>query len=93
MVAEGDLGHDDDEGPALGMEADGLRKADLGLVHALGAAFAGAVEEEDEGPGLLAVPVFGEVDNVAMEDAVDFEGAIEEAGVLRARGGVSGQEK
>jgi hypothetical protein len=50
------------------------------------------VEEEDEGPGLLAVPVFREVDDVAMEDAVELEGAIEEACVLRARGGVSGEK-
>jgi hypothetical protein len=75
------------------MEANGLREADLSLVHAFGATLAGAVEEEDEGPGLLAVPVFGQVHNVAMEDAVELKGAIEEAGVLRARGGVSGQEK
>jgi hypothetical protein len=41
----------------------------------------------------LAIPVFRQVHDVAMEHAVEFDGAIEEAGVLRARGGVSGHEK
>ena len=93
MMIEGDLGHDDDEGPAVGMDANGLGKADLGFVHALRAALAGAMEEEDEGPGLFAVPVLRQIDDVAVEDAVDFERAIEEAGVLEAGGGVGRDSK
>ena len=93
MMAEGDLGHDDDEGPAVGMDANGLGKADLGFVHALRAALAGAMEEEDDRPGLFAVPVFRQIDDVAVEDAVDFERAIEEAGVLEAGGGVGRENK
>ena len=92
-MAERHLGHDDNEGPALGMEADGLRKADLGFVHAFGAALAGTMEKEDDRPGLFAVPVLRQIDDVAAQDAVDFERAIEEAGVLEARSGVGRQNK
>ena len=83
------LGHDDDEGPALGVVADGFGKADLGLPHALGAALAAAVEEENDGPGLavVAAPVFGQVDLEAVGGAVELDAAIEEAGLLGRLGG------
>ena len=93
MVVERHLRHDHDEGPAVGMKANGLRKADLRLVHAFGAPFAGAVQEENERPRLRAAPILRQIDHVAMEDAVDFDGAIEKTGVLRARRGVCGQKK
>ena len=90
VMGVGILGHDDDEGPAFGMGADGVREADLGFVHTVGAALAGAMEEEDDGPGLMGVPAFGDVDLVLVGGAVHGDGAIEEAGVLRVSCGVGG---
>ncbi len=96
-MAQGALGQDDDEGPALGVVAELLGKADLGLPEAFAAAFAAAVEEKQNRRGLLAffvfgalifraglrfVEVFGEVDLEVVGDAFDFDGAVEEAGFL-----------
>jgi hypothetical protein len=51
------------------------------------------MEKEDDRPGLFAVPVLWQIDDVAAQDPVDFERAIEEAGVLEARSGVGREEK
>ncbi len=82
------LRHHDDEGPALGVVAHRCGQADLRLPHAFGAALAAAVEKEDDGPlpVVVAPPVFGQVDLEAIGDAVELEGAIEEAGFLEVFG-------
>jgi hypothetical protein len=102
-MAERALGDDDDEGPALGVVAELLGKADLGLPEAFAAAFSSAVQEQDyrrEGLGFLAqgfrlfevgfVEVFGEIDLEFIGDAVDFDGAVEEAGFLEGFWGYGG---
>ena len=87
VMAVGYLRHDDDEGPTFRMSADGVGQTNLGLVHAVGAAFAGAVEEEDDGPGVMRIVLDGQVDDVAVAGAVENDDAVEEAGVLRMDGG------
>ena len=86
MAVEGDLGHDDDGGPAFGVDTNGGGQADLGLVHALGAALARAVEEENDGQVLVLIPAQRQVDLVAVGDAVEHDGAIEKA---RSPGGAA----
>jgi hypothetical protein len=51
------------------------------------------MEKEDDRPGLFTVPVFGQIDDVTVQNPVDFERAIEEAGVLQAWSGVGSQNK
>ena len=91
-VAEGALGHDDDEGPALGVVAELGGKADLGLPHAFGTAFAAAVEEEDDGEMAMVGEFVGvavvlrEVDLELVGDAIEGDGAVEEAGFLGGGG-------
>ena len=93
-VVLGALGHDDDEGPALGMVADLGGQTDLGLPHAFAAALAAAVEEEDDGPAVVVFFVgrFGgvlglavvlrQVDLELVGGTVQLEGAVEETGFL-----------
>src|ERR1700728_1124685 len=92
-MVEGHLRHDDNKRPALRVETDALRQTDLGLVHALGAALARAMEEQDEGPGLLPIPVLRQIDNETVQHAVDFDGTIQEARILHARSGPGGQKR
>jgi hypothetical protein len=66
--------------------ADGIGEADLRLVHAVGAALARAVEEEDDGPGAVRIVLPGQIDNVAVAGAVEEESAVEEPCVLGLRG-------
>jgi hypothetical protein len=98
-MAEAALGHDDEEGPALGVVAELLRKADLGLPEAFCAALASAVEEEEDG-GLLGLFAgkfgvagvglvgegIGEVDLEFIAGAAKGERAVEKAGFLMVRG-------
>ena len=91
VMTERDLGHDDDERPALGMEANGLGQTDLCLVHALRAALSAAVQEEDDGPGAVFGPVFRKVNLVFVDVSVDGDMAVEKAGVDMARSGVRGE--
>ena len=84
VMVVGVLRHDDDEGPSFRMGADGIGEADLGLVHAVGSAFAGAVQKEDHGPKLLRIPALRHVDLILVDGSVSNDGAIQKAGVLRA---------
>ena len=88
IVGQRALGHDDDEGPALGVVAHRLGKADLRLPHAFRAALAAAMQEEDDGPLLVVVaaPVFRQVDLKAVGDAVQLDLAIQKAGLLGGLG-------
>ena len=80
----GALRHDDDEGPAVGVIADGLGKANLRLPHTLSATLSAAVEEEDNGPlfAIVAAPLLREIDLKAIGDAMELDAPIEEAGFL-----------
>jgi hypothetical protein len=83
VVVERHLGHDDHKRPALGMDAQGRRQADLRLVQAFHAAFARAMEKQDHRPLLALAPVFRQVHHVPVGHAVHADDAIEKAGVLR----------
>jgi hypothetical protein len=101
-MAVGALGHDDDEGPALGVVAELLGKAGLGLPQAFTAALASAMEKEDDGrrgfwlssfgggfEGLRAVKVFRQVDLKFVVDALELDGAVEKTGLLARDCGVA----
>jgi len=83
-IGVGALGHDDDEWPALGMIAHLEGQADLGLPHALGAALAAPVEEENDGPltVVVAAKVFREIDLEVITGAAELKGAVQEPGLL-----------
>ena len=78
------LGHNHDEGPALGVIANGFRQADLGLPHAFRAAFAAPVKKQNDGPGLVVVaaPLLRQVDLEAIGDTAELNAAVEKAGFL-----------
>src|SRR5271165_2290769 len=88
MVVERNLRHHDDKGPAVGMQADRLRKADLCLVHPFGTALAGTMQEENDRPDAMLGPVLGQIDLVLVHIPIDRYTAVEEAGVEVARGSV-----
>src|SRR5690606_38066047 len=78
--AVGALGHEDEGGEALAVEADGAADALFGLLEVVAAALAQAVEEDDEGPGFLRIVVVGDIEGVARGFSVRGRGLIEEPG-------------
>ena len=93
MWLKRDLGHDDDERPALGVETNGLGKADLGLPMPSEPRSPEPWRKRMTGQVCWRFQFSRQIDDVAMEDAVDFERAIEEAGVLEVHGGMRRRTK
>jgi len=60
--------NDGSEAPAI--FADGGGHAELRLQQAIGATFASAVKEEDDGPFLVGRPIFGEENLVFVSGIV-----------------------
>jgi hypothetical protein len=85
------LRHDDEGWETRAIVADGRGDADLGLYEAIGAAFAGAVEEEDNGPLLVGGPVVRHEDLIFVSGAVKRKAAVEETGFVFA--GENGRAK
>ena len=95
---DGLLGHDDDAGPLGGVGLGGGEDADGGLLEAVCAAFARAVEEDDAGGCVLGVVVGGDPDGDFVVGAAGGDGALEEGGGfdvglrLEVVGGAAGEE-
>jgi len=79
------LRHHDHERPAFGMTADRLGEAELCLPHALGAAFAPAMQEEDDGPvfSVVAPPLVRQVDLETVRRPVEHNAPVQETCILR----------
>ncbi len=87
------LRKNDDGREAGAVEADSGGNADLRLEQAVGAAFAGAVKKQNDGPRFFRGPVFREVHLVFVAGGVQREGAVEETGFRFAGGGGNGNER
>ena len=85
------LRHDNEGGETRAVVADGRGDANLGLDEAVGAAFAGAVEEEDNGPFLIGGPVVRHEDLILVSGAMERKATVKETGFLFA--GESGRTK
>ena len=85
------LRHDHEGGKTRAVVADGRGDADLGLDEAIGTAFTGAVEEEDNGPFLIGGPVVRHKDLILIADAANGEGTVEKTSFVFA--GESGRAK
>jgi len=75
------LWHDHDGSEARAILADGGGHAELRLEQAIGATFASAVTEEDNGPFLVGRPIFGEENLVFVSGIVEGERTIETTGI------------
>jgi hypothetical protein len=75
------LRHNNDGGEARAVLADRGADADLRLEQAIGATFASAVKEEDDGPFLVGSPIFRQENLIFVSGIVERDCAIEEAGI------------
>jgi hypothetical protein len=81
-MLERNLWHDDDKRPTIRMRADCRRQPDLCLIQTIRSSFARAVQEKDDRPPLVVIPVFRKIDLVLMGRAMQAERTVEEARVL-----------